>query len=56
MVMKTMAEVGMMQHDAMVEEYNAITERMKVRQEGLSKILDLRENERDRETNRRADS
>jgi chaperonin GroES len=52
-VMKIMADVGMMQHEAMVAEYQAITERMKVRQEGLSKILEVEDNERDRQTQER---
>lgn len=49
MVVKTMADIGMMQHDAAVAEYQAITERMKVRQEGLSKILEVEDKERDRQ-------
>lgn len=53
MVVKTMADIGMMQHDAAVAEYEAITARMKVRQEGLSKILEVEDNERDRQTKER---
>lgn len=53
MVMKTMADVGMMQHEAMIAEYEAMTARMKVRQEGLSKILEVEDNERDRQTQER---
>lgn len=48
-VLLNMTKAGQMQADVAIAEFDAITNRMKVRQDGLSKILEVEDNERDRQ-------
>jgi chaperonin GroES len=52
-VLLNMTKAGQMQADVAIREFEAITERMKVRQEGLGKILEVEDNERDRQASER---